>query len=87
MNSMHFEDASKRQLLQIALHEDCSIDYKYRAARELQMRWSENLLPDLVRLYAKGMNMSEIAWELGLDPYTVRNKLKQYGIYKRRVGA
>lgn len=28
--------ASKNELLQVALHENCSIDLKYAAARELQ---------------------------------------------------
>jgi hypothetical protein len=35
---MHFEDALKTQLLQICLYEDCPIDLKYAAARELQLR-------------------------------------------------
>jgi hypothetical protein len=40
---MHFEDALKTQLLQICLYEDCELEYKYAAARELQLRqWRED---------------------------------------------
>jgi len=34
----HMENATKKELLQIALHENCDIDYKYAAVRELQRR-------------------------------------------------
>ncbi|WP_339193142.1 hypothetical protein [Paenibacillus sp. FSL W8-1287] len=33
---MDVRNAIKNELLQVALHEDCSIDLKYAAARELQ---------------------------------------------------
>jgi DNA-binding protein Fis len=82
---MNWELATKKQLLQIALNEDCPVDDKYQALRELQLRWMNKLLPDLVLLYGQGLNCSQIALETGLDPHTVRNKLKQFGIYKKRV--
>jgi hypothetical protein len=85
---MHFEDALKTQLLQICLYEDCPIEYKYAAARELQLRqWRDEYLTDLVRLWGKGYSSFEIAVELGLDEPLVKRKLVKYGLYKRRVGA
>lgn len=35
---MNFEKATKEQLLQIALYEDCPMSFKYEACRELQKR-------------------------------------------------
>jgi hypothetical protein len=35
---IHIENATRKELLQIALHENCDIDYKYAAIRELQRR-------------------------------------------------
>ncbi|QNG60375.1 hypothetical protein H4O14_02275 [Bacillus sp. PAMC26568] len=87
MDDIIWESATRQQLIQIALDEECSLCLKYEALRELQSRWNNGMLPDLVKLYAKGFNMSQIAYELGIDPHTVKNKLKQLGIYKRRVGA
>jgi hypothetical protein len=34
---MYFDDATKKQLLTIALYEECSLDDKYAAIRELQL--------------------------------------------------
>jgi DNA-binding protein Fis len=84
---IQFEDATKRQLLQIALREDCSLDNKYEAVRELQLRqWNDSMLQDLVLLFGRGLSPFDVAIELGLDEYTVRKKLDQYGL-KRRRGA
>jgi DNA-binding protein Fis len=84
---IQFEDATKRQLLQIALREDCSLDDKYEAVRELQLRqWNDSMLQDLVLLFGRGLSPFDVAIELGLDEYTVRKKLDQYGL-KRRRGA
>lgn len=84
---IHFDHASKSQLIQIAMYEECPLELKYEALRELQLRWTNTMIPELISLYGKGMNMSEIAYELGIDPHTVKNKLKQLGVYRRRVGA
>lgn len=35
---MNFESATKEELLQIALYEDCDIRYKYKACKELCKR-------------------------------------------------
>jgi replication fork clamp-binding protein CrfC len=80
---MKWESATKHQLLQIALHEDCSIDNKYRATSELQMRWNAEMLPDVVRLYGKGSSASDIAEYLGIKVEMVGGMISKYGL--RRV--
>lgn len=85
---MNFEDATKTQLLQICLWEECPIEYKYESARELQLRqWRDEYLTDLVRLWGKGYTLFSIAIELGLDEWMIQNKLTEYGLWKRRVMA
>jgi hypothetical protein len=78
--------ASKRQLIQICLWEDCSIDYKYEAAREIQIRqWHDDFLPDLVRLWGEGKTSSQVAIELGLEQDVVSWQLEKHGLYGRRI--
>jgi hypothetical protein len=85
-SDFHFEDATKEQLLQIALYEDCPLDYKYAAARELELRkWREDMLTDLVRLWAKGYTAFQIAIELGIEENAVKWQLEKHGLYKKRV--
>ena len=45
MNQFYFEDATKEQLITICLYEDCPLEYKYEAARELEIRKWRNLVP------------------------------------------
>lgn len=86
INSIHFEDATKEQLLQICLWEDCPIDYKYEAAVELQMRqWNDEYLTRLVRLWGEGKTSFQIAIELGIDINVVYWQLEKYDLYGRRV--
>lgn len=80
-----WDNATKTQLITIAMNEKCPLDFKYEALRELRLRWTNELLPELIKLYGNGLNMSDIASELGIDAQTVWNKLVEYGIYKRRV--
>lgn len=81
---IYFEDASKEQLLTIALYEDCSLDDKYEAVRELQLRrWHDDLLPHLVTLWGKGHTIFEISIELGLSENTVKAQLYKYDLYKK----
>jgi hypothetical protein len=83
---MYFEDASKQQLLQICLWEDCSIDDKYEAARELQMRqWRDEYLTDLVRMWGEGKTSFQISIELGIEQNAVAWQLEKHGLYGRRV--
>lgn len=83
---MYWEDATKEQLLTICLYEDCSLDDKYEAARELQMRkWHDDYLIDLLRLWGEGKSTFEIAVELGIDPGQVKWQLEKHDLYGRRV--
>lgn len=86
MNQFYFEDATKEQLITICLYEDCPLEYKYEAARELEIRkWREEMLTELVRLWGKGYSTFEIAIELGIDENTVKWQLQKYGLYRKRV--
>jgi hypothetical protein len=85
-SDFHFEDATREQLLTIALYEDCPLDYKYAACRELELRkWREDMLTDLVRLWAKGYTAFQIAIELGIEENAVKWQLEKHGLYKKRV--
>lgn len=88
MKNINWDDATKKQLLQIALHEECGLSDKYAAIRELQInKWSDEMLTDLVRLWGKGFDSFSISIELGIGQAKVKRKLTQYGLWKRRVGA
>lgn len=83
---MNWDTATKQQLLQIALNENCPLSFKYEAIRELQLnKWTDEMLTDLVRLWGKGFDSFSIAIELGIDQDKVKRKLTQYGLWKRRV--
>ena len=83
---MYLEDANRKQLLQIALYEDCPMEYKYAACREIQIRqWHESMLPELISMWGKGMQAFDIAIEMGIPENTVKNKLKKYKLYRKRV--
>lgn len=82
---MEYYLATKQQLITICLHEDCDMDHKYEACRELQLQqWQEDMLPDLVKLWGQGMDIFNISIELGVTEHTVKNKLKKYGLYSKR---
>ncbi|UYL93969.1 putative transcriptional regulator [Geobacillus phage vB_GthS_PK3.5] len=88
MSQFYFEDATKEQLITICLYEDCPLEYKYEAARELEIRkWREEMLTELVRLWGKGYSTFEIAIELGIDENTVKWQLQKHGLYRKRVRA
>lgn len=83
---MDYEFATRKQLLQIALYEECPIEYKYAACRELQIRsWNETYLTDLVRLWGRGMSTFNISIELGVSENTVKWQLKKRNLIKNRV--
>jgi hypothetical protein len=83
---MNFEDATKKQLLQIVLNEDCPIEYKYEAARELQLkRWSSSFLQKLVRYWGMGLTDVEIADRFGVEVWEVKKQLLKYDLYGKRV--
>jgi hypothetical protein len=82
---MKWHLANKHQLLQIALNEGCPVDFKYRAASELQTRWSEDMLTDIVLFYGRGFSSLEIADYLGIRVELVGGIISKYRL--RRVGA
>lgn len=85
---IYLEDASRKQLLTIALHENCDIDLKFAACRELQIRqWRDEYLTEIVILWGRGLKIVEIAAEVGLPEYTIKNVLKLNGLYGKRVTA
>lgn len=82
---MKWELANKQQLLQIAISEDCDIESKYEAVRELQSRWSQDMLTDVVVMYGKGYMPKEIAEFLGVSVQQIGGVISRYQL--RRVGA
>ncbi len=83
---MYFEDASKQQLLTVALYENCDLDYKYKAAKELQIRrWHNDMLPQLLTLWGKGYSAFQIGIEMEIPESTVRSQLRKYNLFGRRV--
>ncbi|MCM3665529.1 hypothetical protein M3204_14015 [Mesobacillus subterraneus] len=82
---MRWELANKQQLLQIAISEDCELDNKYEAARELQSRWSQDMLTDVVIMFGKGYMPKEIAEFLGVSVQQIGGVISKYQL--RRVGA
>src|SRR5690625_4499366 len=83
---MFLEDASTEQLITICLYEECRLDIKYRAARELQLRrWHDDMLPDLIQLWGKGLSTFDISIELGIEENQVKWQLTKHKLYKKRV--
>lgn len=82
----HFDSATKKQLLQIALHEDCPLEYKYAAARELQLKtWGAHFLQRLIQLWGEGQTVPQIADKFGVEEWEIKKQLLKYGSYKVRV--
>jgi hypothetical protein len=83
---MNFENANKKQLLQIALNENCPLEYKYEAARELQLKtWSSSFLLKLVRYWGMGLSEVEIAERFGVEVWEVKKQLQRYNLFGKRV--
>lgn len=83
---MKWEKASKPQLLQIALNEDCPLEFKYQACSELQMRWNNDMLTDVVIMYGKGYSPKEIAEYLGISCEMVGGIISKYDLRRAKVG-
>jgi hypothetical protein len=57
LSDMNFDEATKRQLITICLYEDCSLDDKYLAARELQLKnWGSPLPTKISEVLGHGIN-------------------------------
>jgi hypothetical protein len=84
---MNFDQATKKQLLQITLDENCPISLKYEALRELQLRkWSDTHLQRLVKYWGMGKTQIWIAEKLGIDFATVGYYLRKYGLFNVKRG-
>lgn len=76
---IHFEDASKEQLLQIALYEACDDDLKYAAIRELQDRYiPEEIRADMIYRLGTGIDIKQVAEENGLTVLQVQNFIRAF---------
>jgi hypothetical protein len=75
---LNWDKATKPQLLQIALNENCPLHYKYQACSEMQMRWNNHMLTDVVRMFGKGSSALEIAEYLGISVNTVGGIISKY---------
>lgn len=83
---MNFEDATKKQLLQIALNEDCPLEYKYEALKELQLKtWGSVFLQKLVKYWGQGLTEIQIADRFGVEVWEVKKQLQKYNLYGKRV--
>jgi hypothetical protein len=83
---MNFDEATKKQLLQIALFENCPLEYKYEAARELSLKtWGPIFLQKLVKYWGMGLSDVQIADKLGVEEWEVHKQLLKYNLYGSRV--
>jgi hypothetical protein len=82
---LRWHKATKVHLLQIALKEDCPLDYKYKACSELQMRWNNDMLTDVVIMVGRGCSGLEIADYLGIDVETVGGIISKYKLRRAKV--
>jgi hypothetical protein len=83
---MDWHKATKVQLLHLALEEDCPLDYKYKACAELQMRWNNDMLTDVVIMYGKGYSPKEIADYLGISCEMIGGIISKYNLRRAKVG-
>jgi hypothetical protein len=83
---LRWEEATKKQLLTICLFEECPIEYKYPAARELQLkRWGDHFIQKLVKYWGMGFSDMQIADLFGVELWEVKNQLQKYKLYGSRV--
>jgi hypothetical protein len=83
---MIFEEATKKQLLTICLYEDCPLEYKYEACRELQLKnWGPTFLQKLVKYWGMGYSDVKIADLFGVELWEVKKQLLKYNLYGKRV--
>jgi hypothetical protein len=83
---MDFADATKKQLLTIALHEECPLDDKYAAIRELQLKtWGPLFLQKLVKYWGMGLSDKQIADKFGVEIWEVKKQLQKYNLYGTRI--
>jgi hypothetical protein len=84
---LNFEEATKKQLLAIALFDDdCPLEYKYECARELQLKtWGPIFLQKLVKYWGMGLSDVQIAEKFGVEEWEIHKQLLKYNLYGSRV--
>jgi hypothetical protein len=86
LSDMNFDEATKKQLLTIAFYEDCSLDDKYAACRELQLKtWGPIFLQKLVKYWGMGFSDVQIAEKFGVEEWEIHKQLLKYNLYGTRV--
>lgn len=81
---MRYELATKTQLLQIALHEQTSLNDQYQALRELEIR--KRTEPYIIELYNQGEKAYDIAYQTAISTSSVCGMIGKYEM-RRRQGA
>ena len=77
---MDYSLATEQQLITIALYEDCSLDDKYAACYELELRKPYKAeLKDIIRLSAN-YKPAEIAYRLCADLDHVIQEVERYAL-------
>jgi DNA invertase Pin-like site-specific DNA recombinase len=85
---LRWNEATREQLLQVALDEDCSFDYKYKACSILQYQQHLNktdYLQEIVYLFSKGLRVPEIARILSITHQHVEKIINQKQLWKTRL--
>lgn len=83
---MNYDEATKKQLLTICLFEDCPLEMKYAAARELQLKnWGPTFLQRLLKLWGMGFSETQIADKFGVEIWEIKKQLLKYNLYGSRV--
>lgn len=86
LSSMNIDEATKKQLLTICLFEDCPLEYKYMAAKELQLKnWGPTFLQKLLKYWGMGLSDVKIAELFGVEEWEVKKQLLKYHLYGSRV--
>jgi hypothetical protein len=81
---MDYSQATKQQLLQITLHETCSLNDKYQALRELEIR--KRTESHVIELYNQGEKAYDIAYQTAINTSSICGMIGKYEM-RRRQGA
>lgn len=91
---MNYSQATKTQLLQITLHETCSLDDKYQASRELQLRFirekyglsmTEEKKAHIIYQWTKGASVKELCDQVHVSTREVAKLIDQYKLWRGRL--
>lgn len=81
-----WDNATKKQLLAIVFHDDCPLEYKYEAVKELQLkRWGPTFLQKLLKYWGIGLTETQIAEKFGVEVWEITNQLQINNLHGSRV--